>query len=49
MEPDELFRLVRLYEASEDDWSHVRDLMEELLKRDSMNPNYFAYHIMATF
>ena len=45
MEPDELFRLARLYEASKDDWSRVRELMDEVLKLDAMNPEYLAHHV----
>ncbi len=40
LEPDELFRLARLYEASQRDWPRVRELMDELLKLDAMNPEY---------
>jgi tetratricopeptide (TPR) repeat protein len=43
--PDELFRLARLYEESAEDWPRVRELMDEVLKSDPPNPEYFAHHI----
>jgi Flp pilus assembly protein TadD len=45
LDPDEQFRLARLYEAAESDWPRVRDLMGELVKKDPTNPEYLAHHI----
>ncbi len=45
LDPDEQFRLARLYEGSEEEWPRVHDLMEELLKMDAMNPEYLAHHV----
>jgi tetratricopeptide (TPR) repeat protein len=42
--PDEQFRLARLYEASKDGWPKARELMDELVTRDPMNPTYLAHH-----
>ena len=45
LEPDELFRLARLYEATEDDSPRAHDLLDELLRTDALNPEYLAYRV----
>jgi predicted Zn-dependent protease len=43
LDPDEQFRLARLYGESDEGWPKARELMDDLLKKDATNAEYLAY------